>query len=193
MNNRDLYKGTFDKVKSSGYKTMEEIMKENKKDFKVNRRLLNVMCCVMILVIATVTVNAATGGLIGDFFDKLLGGDKALASIYLEIDGEPYNFEVSMKNSNIGIYDAENRLVRDITDDKANILDFEKDNQSCVIDDKEYSVLLVCGVNEETGECHNQVRLYDESDLAKAKELFNPETAFDDDSLTVFCPYIDLE
>lgn len=192
MNNRELYRNTFSKVESSQYKTMEEIMAKKNRTFRTSRRLVTVLACIVVLLVGTVSVNAATGGLVGEYFSQLLGGQDAVAVITWGDDGES-RIEVNMDESAVGIYDGDNNLLRDITGDEAQDIDFEADNQSCTFDGKSYKVILVCGVNESTGECQNQVRLYDPKDYDKARETFNAQQVFEDDQLTVYCPYITID
>lgn len=193
MNNRERYKEVFNKIESPGYKSMEKIMAKEKRHFRASRRLVTVLCLVVILLMGTVTVNAATGGLVGDYFSNLLGGDEAIAVITWGDDESECRIEVNMEESSVGIYDEKNNLLSNITNKEANNIAFAKDNQTCTFNDKEYRVIIVCGVNEETGECQNQVRLYNPADFHKAQKLFNANQVFKDDKLTVYCPYIDIE
>lgn len=193
MNNRELYKAVFNKVKSSEYKTMEEIMGKNKKNFRVSRRLVTVMCCILVLLAGTVTVNAATGGAVGQYFDNLFGGNDGVAEIVSDVDGETIKISIPMNDCQAAIFDGDNNMVRDITNEEAHSIKFTKDNQRCTFDGKEYRVLLVCGIDEKTGECQSVVRLYDPADFEKATKTFKPESVFEGEGLTVFCPYIAIE
>lgn len=192
MNNRERYKEVFNKIESPGYKSMDEIMAKKQRNFRASRRLVSVLCLVGVLLVGTVTVNAATGGLVGDYFSNLLGGDEAIAVITWGDDSE-CRIEVNMEESSVGIYDENNTLVDNITSEEAGSIAFASDDQSCTFNGSRYKVILVCGVNKETGECQNQVRLYDPADFNKAQKQFNADQVFKDDKLTVYCPNIDIE
>ena len=73
MNNRDLYRNTFSRVHASGEITMEDIMNRKKKTPRASRRLVMVFAMVILVLVMGITVNAATGGAIANYFDKLLG------------------------------------------------------------------------------------------------------------------------
>lgn len=192
MNNSERYKEVFNKIEPSSYKSMEDIMAKNKRNIRANRKLVAIFCCLAILLVGTVTVNAATGGLVGEYFSQLLGGDDAIAVITWGDESE-CRIEVNIEESSVGIYNEDNNLVSNITSEEADDIAFDSDNQSCTFNGKEYKVILVCGVNEETGECQNQVRLYDPADFDKAQNQFNADQVFEDDNLTVYCPYITIE
>lgn len=193
MNNRERYKEVFNKIESPGYKSIEEIMAKKQRYFRASRRLVTVLCLLVALLVGTVTVNAATGGLVGDYFSNLLGGDDAVAVITWGNDKSDCRIEVNMRESNVGIYDENNKLVNNITSEEADSIAFASDNQSCTFNGSKYKVILVCGVNKETGECQNQVRLYNSADFDEAQKQFNADQVFKDDKLTVYCPYIDIE
>lgn len=110
MNNRDLYRNTFSRVHASGEKTMEDIMNRKKKTPRISRRLVTVFAMVILVLAMGITVNAATGGAIASYFDKLLGVDQTMQ--ITEEGKDPVT--IHMSDLDIGIYDAEQNLVTDL-------------------------------------------------------------------------------
>lgn len=193
MNNKERYKEVFNKIEASEYKTIEELSAKRNKPIRASKRLVLVFCCFAVFLLGTTTANAATGGSIGDYFENLLGGENAVSEIVWDNGDKQYCIEVNMKESTVGIYDENNHRIKDLTKEESDHIEFEKNNQSCTLNGKRYAVLLICGVNENTGECISRVQLYDPSDFNKAQKNFDPNIVFQDDQLTIFCPYIDVQ
>ena len=78
MNNRDLYRNTFSRDHASGKKTMEDIMNRKKKTPRASRRIVAVFAMAILILAMGITVNAATGGAIANYFDKLLGVEQTM-------------------------------------------------------------------------------------------------------------------
>ena len=183
MNNRDLYRNTFSRVHASGEMTMEDIMNRKKKTPRASRRLVMVFAMMILVLAMGITVNAATGGAIANYFDKLLGVDQTMQ--ITEEGKEPIT--THMSNLDIGIYDADQNLVQDLNMADADDISFDIESQTCRIDGKEYQTVLLVDVDE-GGTIHNahgQLRLYAPEDYAKAMEtLVVPDG--------MYCPSIQL-
>ena len=165
----------------------------------------------MILVLAMgITVNAATGGAIANYFDKLLGVEQTMQ--ITEEGKEPIT--IHMSDLDIGIYDADQNLVTDLNkadadnisfdiesqvydgDQKliedlnqadADDISFDIEKQVCEIDGTVYHVILLLDLDEGTADniTHGQLRLYTPEDYAQAMEtLVLPEG--------IYCPSIQL-
>ena len=78
MNNGDLYRNTFSRVHASDDLTMEDIMNKKKKTLRASRRLVTVFAMVILTLAMGITVNAASGGTIANYFDKLLGVEQIM-------------------------------------------------------------------------------------------------------------------
>ena len=169
MNNRDLYRNTFSRVHASGKMTMEDIMNRKKKTPRASRRIVAVFAMAILILAMGITVNAATGGAIANYFG----------------DQEP--LDIFMKDLDIGIYDGDQNLVQDLNMADADDIDFDTNSQTCRIDGKEYQTVLLVDVDE-GGTIHNahgQLRLYAPEDYAKAMETL----VVPDD---MYCPSIQL-
>ena len=183
MNNRDLYRNTFSRVHASGEMTMEGIMNRKKKTPRASRRLVTVFAMVILVLAMGITVNAATGGAIANYFDKLLGVEQTMQ--ITEEGKEPIT--IHMSDLDIGIYDADQNLVTDLNKADADDISFDIESQTCEIDGTVYHVILLLDVYEGTADniTHGQLRLYAPEDYAKAMEtLVVPDG--------MYCPSIQL-
>ena len=168
MNNRDLYRNTFSRVHASGEITMEDIMNKKKKVPRASRRLVPVFAMLILVLAMGITVNAATGGAIANYFDKLLGVDQTM-----QITAEGKDpVTIHMSDLDIGIYDADQNLVTDLNKADADDISFDIESQTCEIDRIVYHVILLLDVDEGTTDniTHGQLRLYAPEDYAKAME-----------------------
>jgi hypothetical protein len=183
MNNRDLYRSTFSRVHASGGMTMEDIMNRKKKTPRASRRLVTVFAMVILVLAMGITVNAATGGAIASYFDKLLGIEQTMQ--ITEEGSDP--LEIYMSDLDIGIYDADQNMIEDLNMKDAEDIHFDKGSQTAEIDGTTYHVILLLDVDEETTDnaTHGQLRLYTPEDYAKAMEtLVVPDG--------MYCPSIQL-
>lgn len=194
MNNRELYRETFSKVQTSSINSMEEIM-NNKKPVRYNKKPLITFVMMIMLVLGTVSVNAATGGAVSEYFHNLIGSENGTAKITWENDSNEYcEIEINLHDEQVGIYDEKNEMVKDLTISEADDIHFDKDNQSCTLDGKTYKVLLVVAVNEVNQDTDIQVRLYSPDDYETAIKSFEPETEIGNkDGVKIYMPYIQID
>lgn len=184
MNNGDLYRNTFSRVHASDDLTMEDIMNKKKKTLRASRRLVTVFAMVILTLAMGITVNAASGGTIANYFDKLLGVEQIMQ--ITEEGKDP--LIVYMSDLDIGVYDADQNLITDMNNADAGDIHFDTDTQSCEIDGSVYHAILLLDVDESTANhtTHGQLRLYEAEDYAKAMEtLVVPDG--------MYCPSIQTE
>ena len=101
--------------------TMEDIMNRKKKTPRASRRLVTVFAMVILVLAMGITVNAATGGAIANYFDKLLGVEQTMQ--ITEEGKEPIT--IHMSDLDIGIYDADQNLVTDLNKADADDISFD--------------------------------------------------------------------
>lgn len=168
MNNRDLYRKTFSQIHASSDMTMEDIMNSKRKPVRVNRRLATVCAMIVIILTMGVTANAASGGAISTYFDRMLGVDQKMQ---LTSEGdEPIT--IYMSDLKKGIYDADQNLIEDLSNKNARDIAFDENTQTCEIDGKTYHVILLINIDEGVirNKAHGQLRLYAPEDYEKAME-----------------------
>ena len=168
MNNRELYRNAFSKVHASEDMTMEVIMKNKKRPVRANRRFVTI-CAMVILVLAMgITVNAASGGAISNYFSRVLGVEQE-AQLVLD-DQDP--IDLKMKDLKIGIYDGNQDLIKELDNTDARTIDFNFENQTCTIDGNRYDVIFLVTVERKTfgNYAHGHLRLYSSEDYDKATE-----------------------
>ena len=158
-------------------------MNRKKKTPRTSRRLVTVFSMVILVLVMGLTVNAATGGGIANYFDKLLGVDQTMQ--ITEEGKEPVT--IHMSDLDIGIYDENQNLVTDLNKADADNISFDIESQVCESDGAVYHVILLLDVDEGTTDniAHGQLRLYAPEDYAKAMEtLVVPDG--------MYCPSIRL-
>lgn len=168
MNNRELYKKTFSHIHASTDMTMEDIMNIRRKPVRANRRLVTVCAMIVIILAMGVTANAASGGAISTYFDRMLGVDQKMQ---LTSDGDD-PITIYMSDLKKGIYDEDQNLIEDLNNKNARDIVFDEDTQTCKIDGKTYHVILLINVDEGVirNKAHGQLRLYAPEDYEKAMD-----------------------
>lgn len=192
---RELYKEAFAPVTSSDNLTMEEIMSK-RKPHRRNRRLVVVTACILALLLGTISVDAASGGKVGDYFDTLFAKNQ-MELTYQDDQGNDCSIVLNLEaDASVGIYDADNNLVRKLTDEEVKSVDFTKDTQKCTIDGTEYRACVFMTINSEGDAVSNQIRLYAPEDYAKGIKSINKDATADEageQGLVVVTPYVDVE
>ena len=172
MNNRELYKKTFSHIHASADMTMEDIMNSKRKPVRVNRRLLTVCAMIVVILAMGVTANAASGGAISTYFDRMLGVDQKMQLGF----GDGERMTVYMSELKKGIYDENQNLIEDLSNKDAGDIAFDENTQTCKIDGKTYHVILLINVDEGVirNKARGQLRLYAPEDYEKAMETLDP-------------------
>ena len=168
MNNRELYRNAFSRVRASEDMTMEVIMNRKKRPVRANRKLLTI-CAILIVSFAMgVTANAATGGAVSTYFERMLGVDQKMQ---ITFDGsDPVT--IYMSQLDIGIYDENQNLIKDLKNANARDIAFDENTKTCEIDGETYNVIMLVNVDEGVirNKAKGQLRLYSKKDFEKAME-----------------------
>lgn len=192
---RGLYREAFAPVTSSDDLTMEEIMNK-RRPHRGNRRFVVVCACILVLLLGTISVDAASGGKVGEYFDTLFAKNQ-MELTYQDEQGNDCSIALNLEaDATVGIYDADNNLVRNLTNEEVKSVDFTKDTQKCTIDGNEYRVCVLMTINSAGDTVSNQIRLYAPADYAKGVESINKDTTpakSDEEGLVVVSPYVDVE
>ena len=115
-----------------------------------------------------VTANAATGGAVSTYFDRMLGVDQKMQIVR---DGsDPVT--IYMSQMDIGIYDENQNLIKNLKNANARDIAFDENTQTCEIDGETYNVILLVNVDEGVirNKAKGQLRLYSKKDFEKAME-----------------------